>query len=92
MKSSELTPEKAQMLSEMKFEFQSHASYSTGGERWEKCEYKGLKIYVCTFTRRNGEGWGKGKNTYFIDKEKKEYKDLNEFLDVVRQRTSMKIA
>lgn len=89
MKTSDLSPEKAEMISEMKFEFQSHASYSTGGERWERCDYKGIKIYVCTWTRRNGDGWGKGKNTYFIDKEKKEYKDLNEFLDVVKQRTSL---
>lgn len=92
MKASNLTPEKAAILSEMKFEFQGHASYSTGGERWERCDYKGLKLYISTWTRRNGAGWGKGKNTYFIDKEKKGYKDLNEFLDVVIQRTSLQKA
>jgi len=89
MKQSDLTIENAKLISELKFEFQSHASYSTGGERWEVCPYKGLKLYVCTFTRRNGESWGKGKNTYYIDKEKKGYKDLNEFLNVVRERTSL---
>ena len=91
MKASELTPENAKIISVLKFEFQSHASFKTGGERWEKSTYKGLAIFVCTFTRRNGEGWGKGKNTYFIEKEKKEYTDLNDFLNVVRERTSMQI-
>ncbi len=92
MKQSELTPENAALLSELKFTFLSHASYSTGGERWEKCTYKGLELFAGQFTRRNGDTWGKGKNSYQIGKEKKHYKDLNEFLTVVRERTSMKVA
>lgn len=91
MNQSELTPENAKIISELKFEFQSHATYSTGGERCETANYKGLRIYCVTFTRRTIHGWGKGKNTYYIDKEKKGYTDLNEFLKVVIERTSMQI-
>lgn len=91
MKQSELTPENAALACELVFSFAYHASYSTGAERADKCEYKGMTLWAIGFTRRKGEGFGNTKTTYAIDKEKKVYKDLNEFLDAVRQRT-LKIA
>lgn len=76
----------------LQFEFLSHASYRTGAERVEKCTYKGVELYKVTWTRRNGDGWGNGKITYYIGKEKKAYKNFDEFMEVVKIRTSMKLA
>ena len=79
-------------IQDFKFELQSHISYSTGGERWEKATNKGLVVYRLIATRKSLiNGWGKGKVSYFIGKEKKEYKDVDEFLKVVADRTALKL-
>ena len=49
--------------------------------------YKGYRVIACLFTKRKGESWGKGVFTYYIDKEKKEYKTVDELIEELNKRT-----
>ena len=61
--------------------------FAKSAERHYEGWYKGYRVIAILFTRRNGNGWGKGKLTYAIDKEKKEYKTVEELMEELNKRT-----
>jgi hypothetical protein len=55
-----------------------------------RSEYKdhGIQMEVHTPKYKNGE-FGEGKVSYFIDGDKREFKDKNEFIKILRNRFQM---
>lgn len=61
--------------------------YSTGAERHYRGWYKGYEVWAILFTRRNGESWGKGKLSYYIENERAKYETTDDLMKELDKRT-----
>lgn len=83
-----IKPELQSLCNELVFRYHMGIHLDHGAERVYVCEYKGMKLYKNLWTPKNRKSgnWGKGIVTFHIDEEKKDFKDVNEFLQEVQNR------
>lgn len=62
------------------------AQFTTGAERHYEGWYRGYRVIAILWTRRNLGGWGTGKFTYTIDRERKVYKTQIELMNELNSR------
>lgn len=74
---------------DLNFKYHMGIHVANGAERVYKCEYKGFVLYCHIWTSKNKKTgkWGKGMAVYTIENERPEYKNIEEFLKVVEERT-----
>ena len=83
----EFTPAQKEIAEQLKFTMVAHWNMDKHGELIHSAEYKGMKIIKSVVTPKKNGVWGKGKQSFYIDEEKKEYKTPHELLDELIKRT-----
>lgn len=83
----EFNDEQKAIANKLQFKMEMHMTLEKEGILQHGCDYMGMHITKVVSTPRKRGVWGKGIQSFYIDKEKTEYKTPHALLDELIKRT-----